>query len=116
MTDTERAALIEKAARAAGISCHFAEAALDAVGSFSPAQVRALEWSPDGEGAVASAAFRVYSVWPMPDGFGWLPAGACETVVLPTLEAAKAACQADYERRILSTLEPAPPSTEREGK
>lgn len=37
---------------------------------------------------------------------GWWLSLDCETH--PTLEAAKAAAQADYERRILSALEPAP--------
>jgi hypothetical protein len=37
-------------------------------------------------------------------GLFWFEGGSC----FPTLEAAKAAAQADYERRILAALEPAP--------
>lgn len=54
----------------------------------------------------AIALHTVYRIIPKHDGRYWLTEPDCS---LPTLEAAKAAAQADYEQRIRSALEPADP-------
>jgi len=69
-------------------------------------KVKPLEWI-DGAGLSYAQTNLVacYSVWDVEDGL-WL----CSLVdgQFPTIEAAKAAAQADYERRILSALRDTP--------
>lgn len=79
----------------------------------SGVRVKPLEWvsdTPDGTGFWANGEFA-YQI--RPGGLGyyrWRRALSC-TWVIPDqigVETAKAAAQADYERRILAALEPAP--------
>jgi hypothetical protein len=172
MTDAEKAALIVRVARAIwhatpgaqvwemldeddenrALCLVEAEAAVDEMGLFSPAQVRVadLEWEDQGKGdpgawgagnPLNSDDWLYYARPVVGDHFDgqtlleitvapgecaddddasdyWLhrpQVGYC----YGSIEALKAQCQADFERRarrILSALEPAPPSTEREGE
>lgn len=72
------------------------------------ARVRPLEWHRigtfGGDCYDASATGVVYRIVPKADGTFWLTAPSTTTA---TLEAAKAAAQADYEARILAALLPA---------
>lgn len=75
-----------------------------------PAQVRVkpLVWRDDGtNGHETDHAFGFYEVYPSPEG-DMLSRDGVDSGVFPTLEAAKAAAQTDYEARILAALEPQP--------
>jgi len=85
---------------------HEAIAALPAV----TVGVRPLVWRDDGtNGHETDHAFGFYEVYPSPEG-DMLSRDGVDSGVFPTLEAAKAAAQADYEARILAALDlrPAP--------
>jgi len=70
------------------------------IGEFTPLELNA--WSSDS--AFQSEAYRIVE---SPSGRYDLHRGAY--AICETLDEAKAAAQADYERRILSAIEPAPP-------
>ena len=67
--------------------------------------VKPLVWRDDGtNGHETDHAFGFYEVYPSPEG-DMLSRDGVDSGVFPTLEAAKAAAQADYEARILSVLD-----------
>lgn len=66
--------------------------------------VRPLVWRDDGtNGHETDHAFGFYEVYPSPEG-DMLSRDGVDSGVFPTLEAAKAAAQADYDARIRSAL------------
>lgn len=68
-------------------------------------KVRPLVWRDDGtNGHEADHAFGFYEVYPSPEGH-MLSRDGVDSGVFPTLDAAKAAAQADYEARILAALD-----------
>ena len=69
-------------------------------------KVKPLEWYDDDVDVIEAVGWGVtYSVMTMPSGKGNLRIGSkLRWVTYPTPEAAKAAAQEDYERRILAAL------------
>lgn len=66
--------------------------------------VKPLEWRDDGtNGHETDHAFGFYEVYPSPEG-DMLSRDGVDSGVFPTIEAAKAAAQADYDARIRSAL------------
>jgi hypothetical protein len=86
-------------------------AALAAAPKADGVRVKALEWSDQGSTLIAQTAFGGYQIDRFPNnGFGpfHILHGDSFLSHADTLEAAKAAAQADYEARILSAIEAAP--------
>lgn len=81
-------------------------------------KVKALEWdrrSVDGSNEYADSLLGEYQAWAIGgSGYFYRKAFATGQLAGDTIETAKAAAQADYERRILSTLEPAAPEGRQE--
>lgn len=80
-----------------------------------PAQVRVrpLVWKQEATNAWVAAHYAIHQYWPHNNGLysgsGYLGGiGAMNFGKHPTIEAAKAAAQADYEARILAAIEPQP--------
>lgn len=78
-------------------------------------KVKALEWEDD---IIAQTPFGAYTVADtVDDEWEWTyhryPFGEPDETKHPTKDAAKAAAQSDFERRILSALTPSQPSPER---
>lgn len=80
-----------------------------------PAQVRVkpLVWKQEATNAWVAAHYAIHQYWPHNNGLysgsGYLGGiGAMGLGKHPTLDAAKAAAQSDYESRILAALEPQP--------
>lgn len=81
--------------------------AINAIPAVQPT-VKPLVWRDDGtNGHETDHAFGFYEVYPSPEG-DMLSRDGVDSGVFPTLEAAKAAAQADYEARILSALDMQP--------
>lgn len=75
--------------------------------------VKPLVWKQEADNAWVAAHYAIHQYWPHNNGLfavsGYLGGlGAMSLGKHPTLEAAKAAAQADYEARILAALEPQP--------
>ena len=73
--------------------------------------VRKLVWKQEADNAWVAAHYAIHQYWPHNNGIfavsGYLGGlGAMALGKHPTLDAAKAAAQADYEARILAALEP----------
>lgn len=67
--------------------------------------VKLLVWRDDGtNGHETDHAFGFYEVYPSPEG-DMLSRDGVDSGVFPSLEAAKAAAQADYEERIRGVLD-----------
>lgn len=84
-----------------------AQDAINAIPAVQPT-VKPLVWRDDGtNGHETDHAFGFYEVYPSPEG-DMLSRDGVDSGVFPTLEAAKAAAQTDYEARILSALDMQP--------
>ncbi|MET3601842.1 hypothetical protein [Martelella mangrovi] len=75
-------------------------------------KVKPLEWVKDGTYCVAKSIIGTYSVRPClatyyADQYALTLPGSAKAILYPSGQEAQAAAQADYERRILSTIEPA---------
>jgi len=77
----------------------------DQIAPLTAVRVKPLVWRDDGtNGYETDHAFGFYEVYPDPMG-DMLSRDGVDSGVYPTIEAAKAAAQADYEARILSALD-----------
>ncbi len=79
---------------------------IDDVPAVTPAvKVKPLVWRDDGtNGHETDHAFGFYEVYPSPEG-DMLSRDGVDSGVYSSIEAAKAAAQADYEARIMSALD-----------
>ena len=89
-----------------------AQDAINAIPAVHPT-VKPLVWKHEADNAWASAHYTIHQYWPHNNGMfcisGYLGGiGALALGKHPTLEAAKAAAQTDYEARILSALDMQP--------